>query len=67
MWATSYHITYRSDRNLDDSIISVMRMVENSLSPFADSSLVSRINRGETEETDSLFRRIFLASQSVNR
>ena len=67
VWATSYHITYRSDRNLDDSIISVMRMVENSLSPFADSSLVSRINRGETEETDSLFRRIFLASQSVNR
>lgn len=67
VWATSYNITYRSDRNLDDSIISVMRIVENSLSPFADSSLVSRINRGETDVTDSLFRRIFAASQQVNK
>lgn len=67
VWATSYHITYRSSRVLDDSIIEVMRRVEMSLSPFADSSLVSRINRNETAETDSLFRRIFIASQQVNR
>lgn len=67
VWATSYHITYRSDRNLDDSIMSVMRMVENSLSPFSDSSLVSRINRGETDVADSLFCRVFLVSQDINR
>lgn len=67
VWATSYHITYRSSRVLDDSIIEVMRRVEMSLSPFADSSLVSRINRNETAVTDSLFRRIFIASQQVNR
>jgi len=52
---------------MDDSILSVMRMVEMSLSPFADSSLVSRINRNETDVTDSLFRRILVASKDVNR
>ncbi len=66
IWATTYHITYRSDRMLDDSIIDVMNQVEMSLSPFIDSSLVSRINVNETVLTDSLFRRIFTASLKVN-
>lgn len=67
VWNTTYHITYRADRDLDDSIRSVMKQVEMSLSPFNDNSLISRINRGETTATDTLIRRIFLASQEVNR
>lgn len=67
VWATTYHITYRSPRMLDDSIISVMQQVENSLSPFAGNSLVSRINMNQTDRTDSLFRRIFIAAGEVNR
>ncbi|MDE6100158.1 MAG: FAD:protein FMN transferase, partial [Paramuribaculum sp.] len=59
--------TYRSARMLDDSIISVMQQVENSLSPFAAGSLVSRINLNQTDQTDSLFRRIFLTSLQINR
>lgn len=67
VWATTYHITYRSHRPLDDSIIHVMRQVEMSLSPFTDSSTVSRINNGLSVSTDTLFRRIFLASKEVNK
>lgn len=67
IWATSYHITYRSDKMLDDSVLAVLRDVEQSLSPFIDSSLVSDINTGATDLTDSLFRRIFLTSQTVSR
>ncbi len=67
VWNTTYHITYRADRDLRDSVLAVMRMVERSLSPFADSSLVSRINRGEEVAADSLLRRIFAASQDVCR
>lgn len=67
VWNTTYHITYKSDRSLDDSIVAVMKQVELSLSPFNDSSLISRINRGETAETDSLIRRVFVASLEVNR
>ena len=65
-WGTTYHITYKSSKNLDDSIITVMRDVEMSLSPFANSSIISRINRGEDVKIDSLINRVFLASQEVN-
>lgn len=67
VWNTTYHITYRSDRDLHDSIMAVMKQVESSLSPFAESSVISRINRGEDVAADSLLRRVFLTSQAVNR
>ncbi|MBD5297510.1 MAG: FAD:protein FMN transferase [Bacteroides sp.] len=67
VWSTTYSIVYISPWNLDDSIIAVMKQVEMSLSPFADSSLISRINRSETAATDTLLRRVFLASQDINR
>ncbi len=67
VWNTVYHITYSSNVLLDDSVQAVMRRVEMSLSVFNDSSVVSRINRGETDMTDSMFRRVFFESQRVNR
>lgn len=66
VWSTTYSITYIGRDNLDDSILAVMKRVEQSLSPFADSSMISRINRGESAATDSLIRRVFLASQHIN-
>lgn len=67
VWNTVYHISYQCDRDLHDSILAVMKMVERSLSPFADESLISAINRGDSVEADTLLRRIFAASQEVNR
>ena len=67
VWNTLYHITYKSPVDLSDSIISVMKQVEMSLSPFADSSLISRINRGERLPADSMLLTVFRASQQVNR
>lgn len=67
VWNTTYNITYRSSVDLHDSIIAVMKHVEMSLSPFNDSSLISRINRGERCPADSLLSRIFRASQDVCR
>ena len=68
VWSTTYHITYSGDRSLDDSIQEVFVMVERSLSPFADNSLITRINRGDTTVVaDSLLSRVFLASQEVSR
>lgn len=40
-WGTSYHITYFSNRVLDDSVVAVMRNVELSLSPFEPASNIS--------------------------
>lgn len=67
VWGTTYHITYRSDRDMHDSIIKVMKQVEQSLSPFSDSSLIASVNRGERVKADSLLARIFTESQLVNR
>lgn len=65
-WATTFHVTYRSDRDLSDSILAVMRDVELSLSPFCDISTVSRINRGETSLADPMLVEVFTASMRVN-
>lgn len=67
VWNTLYHITYASNVSLDDSIQQVMKNVEMSLSAFNDSSVVSRINRNESMATDSMFRKVFLESQRINR
>lgn len=66
VWNTMYHITYSSNVSLDDSIQFVMRQVEMSLSVFNDSSIVSRINRGDSVEVDSLFEKVLIESQRIN-
>lgn len=67
VWNTSYHITYNSAVNLDDSIRGVMRRVELSLSPFNSASLISAVNRGEDVRCDSLIRKVMDCSQMVSR
>ncbi len=67
VWNTVYNMTYEADRDMSDSIQEVFRRVELSLSPFNENSLVSRVNRGETDRSDSLFRRMFEVSADVCR
>jgi thiamine biosynthesis lipoprotein len=67
VWNTLYNITYQADRDLSDSIQAVFRRVEDSLSPFNQASLISRINRNETAETDTLLRYVFGVSSDVCR
>lgn len=67
VWGTTYHITYNSDKNLDDSIISEMKKVEESLSMFDKNSTVSRINRRETSEADDMFLSVLYLSKKVNK
>lgn len=66
-WNTTYHVTYRCDKPLDDSIIAVMREVELSLSPFCKTSIISRINRNEEARPDPLLTEVFSTSLMVNR
>lgn len=67
VWNTTYRIIYKSSQSLDDSVIAVMKHVELSLSPFNDSSIISRINRNENVLADSLVVRVFTASKEINR
>lgn len=65
-WHTAYNITYRSERNLDDSVTSTLRRVELSLSPFEPLSLISAVNRGDNVTADSLLRKVMEASREVS-
>lgn len=66
VWNTLYSITYRADRQLDDSIVAVMKAVELSLSPFNPVSVISQINRGEDVAVDSMIERVFAAAARVS-
>ena len=66
-WGTTYHITYKADRDLGDSIVAEMRLVELSLSMFEPESCVSRINSGATDSPDSRVMDVMEISVKVNK
>ncbi len=66
VWATSYHITYQGEEALSDSVIPVLNRVGASLSMFDPTSLVTRVNRGETAEVDSDFIAVYNMSRKIH-
>lgn len=66
IWATTYHISYTSDRDLGDSIINIMNEVEEQLSMFRPGSTVSRINRNEDIIVGRQFIDVFQLSQKIS-
>lgn len=65
VWGTVYHITYKSDCNLDDSIVAEMQRVNMSLSAFEPGSTLSLINAGKTDTVDALFEDVYRAAADV--
>jgi thiamine biosynthesis lipoprotein len=64
---TFYHIKYLSDQgeNYQEEVDSLLFLVDNSLSTYNKSSLITRINSGEEVVTDSLFRTVFRSAKEV--
>lgn len=67
VWNTVYNIKYKGDPGLADSITAIMRDVELSLSPFNPNSVISRINRNETDTVDNRVAYIFNLSKEINK
>lgn len=67
IYGTFYHITYNFSEDLQREIRLEMERVNTSLSMFNPQSVIAKINRNESGETDSLFRRMFASALSVNR
>lgn len=65
VWSTGYHIVYRSDTDLHDSVRVELDRVEMSLSMFRDGSTVSRINSGASRVSDPMFRELFESARTV--
>ena len=66
VFGTVWHATYQCDSLLSHSIMHELSQVDASLSMFNPHSTVSRINSGESEETDSLFRMVFTQAQQIS-
>lgn len=60
---TSYHMTYQSpvtdSLDLTEEVDAKLAEFDRSLSTYIESSLISRINRNETDSTDIYFRTVF--------
>lgn len=67
MYGTFYHISYASDEDMQAELHREMDLVNASLSMFNPNSVISQINRGETDSTDMLFRKMFRMARQVNQ
>lgn len=67
IWHTAYHITYKGTEDLSADIISKLREVEASLSPFLQDSQISKINNNVADSTDAYVTKVLEASKSINQ
>ena len=62
---TTYNIKYLAVDNLEDKIDSILLEIDNCFSLWSDSSLISRVNRGESIKFNNMFSDVFFASKEV--
>lgn len=67
MFGTVYKIAYQHDADLKPEIEAELKRFDQSLSPFNDSSVISRVNRNEELVTDSFFQTCFNRSMEISR
>lgn len=63
---TTFQIKYRYAGALDDEIKAAFKAYYHSINPFDSLSILSRVNRNEAVEVDSLFAHIFCTAQEVS-
>lgn len=66
VWNTSYHITFRGDESLKDSVIAAINRVGESLNVFDSTSLISKVNRLDSTAVNPDFLKVYQASLNIN-
>lgn len=66
IFGTIYHATYQYPENLQKEIEAELKKVDNSLSPFNQSSIITRINRNEEVVPDSLLVEVIRRSEQIS-
>lgn len=66
IFGTYYSITYQHDDDLKAEVDEELRRFDASLSPFNDTSVISKVNRNEKVELDSMFTKVFVRSQEIS-
>ncbi|MBO4666160.1 MAG: FAD:protein FMN transferase [Paludibacteraceae bacterium] len=67
VFGTYYNIRYEANRDLEKEITAELARMDSSLSIFNKSSIISRINRNDDVETDSLFEIMFKTAVEVTK
>lgn len=66
IFGTVYHITYQSDVNYQKEIEAELMKVDQSLSPFNKTSIISGINRNEKVKVNEMFSEVFNLAESIS-
>lgn len=66
VFGTVYKITYQSEDNLKNEIEAELKKVNNSLSPFDPTSVITHVNHNEEVEPDSFFVHVFRLARKVS-
>lgn len=63
---TTYTITYISEKPIaKQSIDSILKVIDLSMSTYIDNSLITKINKNENLPVDEHFKKVFLASKQI--
>lgn len=66
VFGTTYNIVYRHAIDLEDSILLKLKEYDNSLSTYNPNSVISRINRNETDTVDAMFAHVYRNALKFN-
>ena len=66
IFGTTYRITYKAKKSYGEEIKNTLQQVDNSLSPFNKSSIISKINNNEEATPDSMFLYVYNMAQRVS-
>lgn len=66
IFGTVFNITYQYDNNIESEILDALQQVDNSLSPYNKTSVISHVNRNEDVELDKMFTEVFRMAQQVS-
>lgn len=66
VFGTVYNITYQSDHDLQKEIEAELQKVDNSLSPFNKTSVISRVNRNEKVTVNDMFSEVFQLAGKIS-
>lgn len=67
IFGTTYHITYKSDKDLGAKIYESLQKVDGSLSPFNKNSIITKVNNNQPTTLDDMFLHVFNRAQEVSR
>ena len=67
VFGTIYHITYQSDENYQKEIEAELQKVDQSLSPFNKTSIISKVNRNEDVKVNEMFKEVFDLAESISK